>query len=414
MNDSHHEKQTSEPLPPSPHAQAQSLLQQAEAMLADHRSEEALASYEQALALTPDDAGLLLKTATLLGGLGRFEQAIRRFTQVLEREERADAMLLRAVAYANRGKAYLASDHPGKAARALSDCEQALTLLGETQQSSASPAAFQDALLLAQQGRQEAQALLAQITRLVEQNLGLIWPILTRYRHLWQGRLDDDEVFQEAALGLMRAAEKFDASRGYAFGTYAEWWIWQAVGRACRRTRLIILPEYQWTKLNRLARVEQAWQREHGREPSPEELATALESDPASVRFWLSLRAEHIVSLEQPLDEEEETTLAEIIPAPNDDATHQDALGTREVMAQLLATLALDERRGIELRYHLVPLEQLQGKDDPYPRPPERVGAVLGLTSYTVLKKEEHAFLKLRYWAEQMRRKETQRERKQE
>jgi len=412
MNDSHHENQTGEPLPQSP--QAQYLLQQAEALLEDHRSEEALASYEQALALTPDDADLLLKTATLLGGLGHVEPAIRRFTQLLEREEQADDRLLRAAVYAHRGRAYLASGRSSKAARAFADCEQAMTLLGETQQSSVSSPTFQDALLLAQQGRLEAQALLAQINRLVEGNLGLIWPILSRYRHLWQGRLDDDEVFQEAALGLMRAAEKFDEARGYTFGTYAEWWIWQAVGRACKRTRLIALPEYQWTNLSRLTRVEQAWQREHGREPSPAELAAALESDPASVRFWLSLRAEHIVSLEQSLDEEEETTLAEIIPAPNDDAAQQDALSTREVLAQLLATLTPEERRVIELRYHLVPMEQPPRDVDPYPRPLEQVGAVLGLTSYAVLKKEEHAFLKLRYWAEQMRRKETQRERKQE
>ena len=414
MNHPSNEKQSGDPSPQSSRAQAQHLIRQAEALLADHRFEEALSCSEQALALVPGDPDLWLKTATLLSVLGRFEQAIRRFTQLLEREERADAVLLRAVAYANRGKAYLASDRPGKAARALSDCEQAITLFAQAQQSSASPAEFQDALLLAQQGRQEAQALLAQINRLVEQNLGLIWPILSRYRHLWQGRLDDDEVFQEAALGLLRAAEKFDASRGYAFGTYAEWWIWQVVGRACRRTRLIALPEYQWAKLSRLSRVEQAWQREHDREPSPEELAEALDSDLASVRFWLSLRSERIVSLEQPLNEEEETTLAEVIPAPNDDADELDALGTREVVAQLLSSLSAQERRVIELRYHLVPMEQSQGQsDDPYPRLPEQVGAALGLSPYLVLKKEEHAFLKLRYWAEQMRRKETRQERDQ-
>ena len=146
----------------------------------DHRLEEALSPYEQALAILPDDADLLLTTATLLSTVGRFEQAIRRFTQLLERDEQAAAVLLRAIAYANRGRASLESDRSGKAARALSDGEQAMSLFAQTPQEEAHLAAFQDALLLAQQGRQEAQALLAQITRLVEANLGLIWPILTR------------------------------------------------------------------------------------------------------------------------------------------------------------------------------------------------------------------------------------------
>ncbi|MGB8344551.1 MAG: sigma factor-like helix-turn-helix DNA-binding protein [Ktedonobacteraceae bacterium] len=95
-----------------------------------------------------------------------------------------------------------------------------------------------------------------------------------------------------------------------------------------------------------------------------------------------------------------------------DDADEIEVLGPREVMAHLLATLIPDERRMIELRYHLVPMEQPQGNGDP--RPLEWVGAALGLTTYAVLKKEDHAFLKLRSWAEQLRRKETRQEREQE
>lgn len=202
MNHPPDKKKQSEPSPSSPQQDAPRHIRQAQALIANHRAEEALAVCEQALAIQLDDADLLLTTATLLSVLGQFDKAIRRFTQLLERDEQSAEVLLRAVAYAHRGRASLESNRSGKAARALSDGEQAMGLFLRCLREEAHPAEFQDALLLAQQGRQEAQALLAQITRLVEANLGLIWPILTRYRHLWQGRPDEEEVFQEAALGL--------------------------------------------------------------------------------------------------------------------------------------------------------------------------------------------------------------------
>ncbi|MGB8343317.1 MAG: tetratricopeptide repeat protein, partial [Ktedonobacteraceae bacterium] len=139
MNHPPDKKKQSEPSPSSPQQDAPRHIRQAQALIANHCAEEALAVCEQALAILPDDVDLLLTMATLLSVLGQFDKAIRRYTQLLERDEQAAAVLLRAVAYAHRGRVYLESDLAGKAARALSDGEQAMSLFAQTPQEEAHP-----------------------------------------------------------------------------------------------------------------------------------------------------------------------------------------------------------------------------------------------------------------------------------
>jgi RNA polymerase primary sigma factor len=222
--------------------------------------------------------------------------------------------------------------------------------------------------------------------KLIESNLRLVIAIARRYTCTGVPLID---LIQEGNLGLMRAAEKFDYRRGCHFGTYATWWIRQAVSRAAgEQSRLIHLPEHVATRLRKVRRVAAQLSQESGLDPLPEQIAEACNIDVNEVVDLLSI-VEQPVSLDAPVDDEARYSLADTLedsaaPAPAETAS-QHLLG--EELHRALALLTPRERSVITLRY---------GIGDGRSRTLLEVGKELGISRERVRQLEVVALMKLR------------------
>ncbi|HET8841593.1 MAG TPA: sigma-70 family RNA polymerase sigma factor [Ktedonobacteraceae bacterium] len=222
--------------------------------------------------------------------------------------------------------------------------------------------------------------------RLIECNLRLVISIARRYTSTGVPLID---LIQEGNLGLMRAAEKFDYQRGCHFGTYATWWIRQAVSRAAgEQSRLIHLPEHVATRLRKVRRVAAQISQENGLDPIPEEIAVACNFAVEEVKDLLGI-IEQPVSLDAPVDDEARYSLADSLedsaaPAPAETAS-QHLLG--EELHRALAVLTPRERSVITLRY---------GIGDGRSRTLLEVGKELGISRERVRQLEVVALMKLR------------------
>ena len=222
--------------------------------------------------------------------------------------------------------------------------------------------------------------------RLIESNLRLVIAIARRYTSTGVPLTD---LIQEGNLGLMRAAEKFDHRRGCHFGTYATWWIRQAVSRAAgEQSRLIHLPEHVATRLRKVRRVAAQLSQENGLDPLPEQIAEACNIDVNEVIDLLGI-IEQPVSLDAPVDDEARYSLADTLedsaaPAPAETAS-QHLLG--EELHRALALLTPRERSVITLRY---------GIGDGRSRTLLEVGKELGISRERVRQLEVVALMKLR------------------
>ncbi len=197
------------------------------------------------------------------------------------------------------------------------------------------------------------------------------------------------DLIQEGNLGLMRAAEKFDYQRGCHFGTYATWWIRQAVSRAAgEHSRLIHLPEHVATRLRKVRRVAAQFSQENGLDPLPEQIAAACNLDVNEVVDLLGV-IEQPVSLDAPIDDEARYSLSDTLednttPPPAETAS-QHLLG--EELHRALALLTPRERAVITLRY---------GIGDGHSRTLLEVGKELGISRERVRQLEVVALMKLR------------------
>ncbi|MFJ8662334.1 RNA polymerase sigma factor RpoD/SigA [Streptomyces sp. NPDC093795] len=240
---------------------------------------------------------------------------------------------------------------------------------------------------------EELEALVAEGERakdlFIKSNLRLVVAVARRYPRSGLPLLD---LIQEGNAGLVRAVEKFDYAKGFKFSTYATWWIRQAITRSIAdQSRTIRLPVHLVEELGRIRRVQREFNREHGREPEPEEIATELASTPARVVDVLDW-ARDPVSLNMSVDDQGETQFGDLLEDTS-------AISPEQSVLTLLRSEELDDLIG-KLDHRTASIIRMRyGIEDGRERTLTEVGKQHGLTRERIRQIEKHALLELKRMA---------------